>query len=192
VQLTEDTSRDFCSERAAELTSVDEYYRTFIGLRDGTGAPREVLWATIGPVALSDKHAELVRDVTPGGTFVRNADCPTSYGPGYRQRAMAERFDSKLVNLDSICRPSYRDTLVAIASLVTTSQSVEVVNLPDARLAQVRVTRGDGSVQECSAAAGDFLYEPSAEGRSARLYFLGSCLRRADDRELSVRVLCAG
>lgn len=192
VQLTEDTSRDFCSERAAELTSVDEYYRMFIGLRDGTGAPREVLWATIGPVALTDKHAELVRDVTPGGTFVRNADCPTSYGPGFRQRAMAERFDSKLVNLDSICRPSYRDTLVAIASLVTTSQSVEVVNLPDARLAQVRVTRGDGEVQECSAAAGDFLYEPSAEGRSARLYFLGSCLRRADDRELSVRVLCAG
>ena len=44
---------------------------------------------------------------------------PTSYGPGFRQRAMAERFDSGLENLDSICRPSYRDTLVSIASLAS-------------------------------------------------------------------------
>jgi hypothetical protein len=170
---------------------VDEYYRTFQGLRDGTGTPREVLWATIGPVALSDKHAELVKDVTPSGTYVRNADCPTSYGPGYRQRAMAERFDSRLENLDSICRPSYHDTLVAIATLVTTAQSVEVVNLPDPRLAQVQMVRADGSVQTCTASHGDFHYEPSAEGRPARLYFEGPCLRRADDQGLSVRVLCA-
>jgi hypothetical protein len=192
VTLTTDTSVDLCSEQADLLTSVDEYYRVFQGLRDGKGASREVLWATIGPVALSDKRAELVRDVTPGGTFVRNADCPTSYGPGYRQRAMAERFDSQLENLDSICRPSYRETLVAIATLVSTSQSLEVMSLPDPRLAQVLVTRGDGTVQKCSAVGGDFRYEPSAEGRSARLYFLGSCLRRADDQGLRVRLLCAG
>lgn len=191
VALTQDTSRDLCTEQADRLTSVDAYYQTFQGLKDGTGASREVMWATIGPVALSDKHAELVKDVTPSGTFVRNADCPTSYGPGYRQRAMAERFDSRLDNLDSICRPSYRDTLVAIATLVTTAQSVEVVNLPDPRLAQVQMVRGDGSVQTCTASHGDFRYEPSAEGRSARLHFQGPCLRRADDQGLSVRVLCA-
>lgn len=187
VVLTDDTSRDFCTEQGDKLTPVEAYYQRFLALRDGTGAPREVLWATIGPVALSDKRAELVTD----GAYVRNADCPTSYGPGYRQRAMAELFDSRLENLDSICRPSYRDTLVAIATMVTTAQSVEVVNLPDPALVQVRVTRGDGTVETCSTAGGGLRYEPSAEGRAARLYFLGPCRRRADDRELSVRLLCA-
>ncbi len=192
VALTGDTSRDFCTEQGEKLTTVEDYYRMFQGLRDSTGASREVLWATIGPVGLSDKKAELVQDVTPTGTFVRNVDCPTSYGPGYRQRALAERFDNRLENLDSICRASYRETLVHIAGMVTTAQSVEVVNLPDPRLVQVEVTRGNGDVQKCSAVGGDFRYEPSAEGRPARLFFLGSCLRRADDQGLNVRLLCAG
>lgn len=192
VALREDPSTDYCSRDAHLLTSVDDYYALFQGLHDETGASREVLWATIGPVALSDKRAELVYDTTPQGTFVRNVDCPTSYGPGYRQRAMAEKFDRQTVNLDSICRPSYRDTLLGIAALATVAQSVDVVNLPDPRLARVEVTRADGSVQACSVAAGDLRYEPSAEGRSARLYFLGSCLRRVGDTKVDVKVLCAG
>jgi hypothetical protein len=192
VALTEDTSVDLCSEQADRLTSVDEYFSLFQDLHDSTGASREVLWATIGPVALSDKRAGPVQDVTPDGTFVRNVDCPTSYGPGIRQRAMAARFDEDLNNLDSICKAGYQQTLLNIAALATVAQSIEVVNLPDPRLAQVELTRAGGAVERCSVAAGDLRYEPSAEGRSARLYFLGSCLRRADDEKVEVKVLCAG
>ncbi|NMO21029.1 VWA domain-containing protein [Pyxidicoccus fallax] len=192
VTLTDDTSVDLCSEQADRLTSVDEYFSIFQGLHDSTGASREVLWATIGPVALTDKRAGPVQDVTPDRTYVRNVDCPTSYGPGIRQRAMTEKFDESFNNLDSICKSGYRDTLLNIAALATVAQSIEVVNLPDPRLATVEVTRAGGEVERCSVAAGDLRYEPSGEGRSARLYFLGSCLRRADDEKVEVKVLCAG
>ncbi|QRO02706.1 VWA domain-containing protein [Archangium violaceum] len=191
VTLTEDTSRDLCSEQADRLTPVAEYARLFRNLGDGKGGTREVLWATIGPVALTDKRAELVLDRTTQGTFVRNVDCPTSYGPGYRQREMASLFDTGLKNLDSICRASFRETLVSIATLARTSQSIEVVNLPDGRLAQVRVTREDGEVQTCSVAGGDLTYTPSEEGRAARLYFQSSCPRRPTDQKLEVKLLCA-
>jgi len=191
VMLTEDTSRDLCSEQADRLTPLREYVQVFRNLDDGRGSAREVLWATIGPVALGDKRAEAVLDLTPQGTFVRNVDCPTSYGPGYRQREMASLFDSGLKNLDSICRASFRETLVSIATLARTSQSIEVVNLPDARLAQVLVTREDGSVQTCSVPGGDLTYEPSADGRAARLYFQSSCARKPTDKKLEVKLLCA-
>ncbi|MCY1077889.1 VWA domain-containing protein [Archangium lansingense] len=191
VLLTEDTSVDLCSEQADRLTPVQEYVRLFRNLDDGRGSAREVLWATIGPVALGDKRAEAVQDRTPQGTVVRNVDCPTSYGPGFRQREMAERFDSGLKNLDSVCRASFRETLVSIATLARTSQSIEVVNLPDARLAQVLVTREDGTVQTCSVAGRDLTYEPAAEGRAARLYFQSSCERRPTDKKLEVKLLCA-
>ncbi|EPX56840.1 putative lipoprotein [Cystobacter fuscus DSM 2262] len=191
VALTTDTSRDLCSEQADQLTPVREYYQLFRGLVDGTGATREVLWATIGPVGLTDKRAELVTDTTSQGTFVRNADCPTSYGPGYRQREMASLFDSGLRNLDSVCRANFRDTLVSIASVARTSQSIEVMNLPDPRLAQVRVTREDGSIQTCSVVGGDVSYVPSAQGRAARLYFQSSCPRQLTDQKIEVKLLCA-
>jgi hypothetical protein len=192
VVLTEDTSRDLCSEQAASLTSVEDYLNIFQGLRDSTGGSREVLWAVIGPVALSDKRAGVVKDTTPQGTFVRNVECPTSYGPGFRHRAMAEHFDSQLLNLDSICKASYRDTLVAIAELAAVSQSIDVMNLPDPRLAQVKLTRGDGTVQTCSVAGGSLRYDASGEDRPARLFFMGDCLRRQDDRAIEVKLLCAG
>ncbi|OJT22012.1 hypothetical protein BO221_25055 [Archangium sp. Cb G35] len=191
VLLTEDTSQDLCSEQSDRLTPVREYVRIFRNLDDGRGSAREVLWATIGPVGLTDKEVGTVLDRTPQGTFVRNVDCPTSYGPGFRQKEMASQFDTGLKNLDSICRPSFRETLVSIATLARTSQSIEVVNLPDARLAQVRVTREDGTVQTCSVAGGDLTYEPSAEGRAARLYFQSSCPRQPTDQKLEVKLLCA-
>jgi hypothetical protein len=191
VTLTEDTSKDLCSEQAASLTPVEEYYDTFQGLRDSKGAAREVIWATIGPVALSDKRAGTVQDVTPTGTFVRNVECPTSYGPGFRHRAMSERFEPQLRNLDSICKANYRATLVAIAELAAVPQSIEVMNLPDPRLAQVLLTRGNGAVQKCSVAAGTLRYDPSGESRPARLFFLGDCVRRQDDRSIDVKLFCA-
>lgn len=192
VGLTGDTTRDICSEEADKLTPAREYFQLLRNLRDGAGRPREVLWATIGPVALSDKRAGVVLDTTaPEGPVVRNVDCPTSYGPGFRQREMASLFDSGLKNLDSICRASFRDTLVSIATLARTSQSIEVVNLPDPRLVQVQVTREDDSVQTCSVAGGDLTYEPSTEELPARLFFQSSCERRPTDKKIEVKVLCA-
>ncbi|MDC0707744.1 VWA domain-containing protein [Stigmatella sp. ncwal1] len=191
VILTADTSRDLCSEQADTLTSVDEYFQIFQSLRDGRGASREVLWATIGPVGLSTKEAKLIKDTSQGTTYVRNVDCPTSYGPGIRQRAMAERFNSTLANLDSICKANYRESLVSIAALAAISQSVEVMNIPDPLLAQVLVSRGDGTVQKCSVAGGDLRYDASGEDRPARLFFLGNCLRKADDQAVEVKLLCA-
>lgn len=192
VALDQDTSHDLCTDQADKLTSVDEYFNIFQGLKDSTGGAREVLWATIGPVGLTDKGVGQVQDSTPQGVFVRNVDCPTSNGAGIRHRAMAERFDSRLENLDSICKQNYRDSLVKIAGLAAISQSIEVMNLPDPRLAQVLVTRADGTVQTCSVAAGELRYDTSGENRPARLFFLGDCLRRGDDKGIEVKLLCAG
>ncbi|MGE6758935.1 VWA domain-containing protein [Corallococcus interemptor] len=192
VYLGQDRAVDSCTEQGDKLTPVSEYYQAFQGLKDSRGASREVLWATIGPVALTDKRAEVTTTTEGGTTYVRNVDCPTSYGPGYRQSDMAKAFDATRANLDSICKPSYQQTLLDIAELATVAQSVSVVNLPDPRLAVVYVTRSDGSVQTCTAANGDFRYEPPTDGRSARIFFLGPCLRRVGDTKVEVKVLCAG
>ncbi|RKH63005.1 VWA domain-containing protein [Corallococcus llansteffanensis] len=192
VSLGLDPSVDACSQNADKLTPVEDYYKAFQGLHDGRGASREVLWATIGPVALTDKRAEAVTETVGDKTYVRNVDCPTSYGPGYRQSAMATQFDATKANLDSICKSDYRQTLLDIAELATVAQSIDVVNLPDPRLAIVNVTRANGSVQTCSVANGDLRYEPSGEDRAARLFFLGPCLRRVGDTKVEVKVLCAG
>ncbi|NPD22935.1 VWA domain-containing protein [Corallococcus exiguus] len=192
VALGEDRAVDSCTEQGDKLTPVSEYYQAFQSLRDSQGVSREVLWATIGPVAVTDKRAELIVDTTSGTTYVRNVDCPTSYGPGYRQSDMAKAFDVTRANLDSICRTSYQQTLLDIADLATVAQSVAVVNLPDPRLAVVNVTRADGSVQTCTAGNGDFRYEPPSGDRSARIFFLGPCLRRVGDTKVEVKVLCAG
>lgn len=191
VALTTDTSRDLCTEQSDRLTSVDEYFRLFNRMPDGRGSSREVIWAAIAPVALSDKRAESTQDVTPSGTYVRNVDCPTSYGPGFRQREMASRFRPDLANLDSICKPSYRQSLVDIALLANTSQSLEVMSVPDARLLQVRLTRADDTTVVCSTLNNGLRYEPAEGGNPARVFFEGECVRRPDDRFLSVRLLCA-
>ncbi|NBD14000.1 MULTISPECIES: VWA domain-containing protein [Corallococcus] len=192
VTLTLDPSVDACTAQGDKLTPVSTYYQYFQALHDSRGASREVLWATIGPVALTDKRAELTTETVGGTTYVRNVDCPTSYGPGYRQSDMAQAFDATRANLDSICKSSYQRTLLDIADMATVAQSVDVVNLPDPRLAVVYVTRADGSVQTCTVANGDIRYAPSGEDRSARLFFLGPCLRRVGDTKVEVKVLCAG
>ena len=82
--------------------------------------------------------------------------------------------------------------LERIASIAVTSQSIEVMNLPDPALAQVQLTRADGQVQTCTTSGGQLAYEPAAEGRSARLLFQGDCLRRNTDQSIHVRLFCAG
>lgn len=188
VAVGTDPSRDWCNEREEDLTPVADYVAAFSSLTDSTGAAREVLWASIAPVALDDKRAEAVVD----GDQLRNVGCPTSRGPGLRQRAMAEAFDPSLRNLDSICRPSYRESLIAIAAIANENQTVEVKNLPDPGLLQVRITRGDGTVQTCTESNGGFTYSPPViEGEVGRIHFSADCPRRTDDQSVELMLLCA-
>ncbi|HLT29901.1 MAG TPA: vWA domain-containing protein [Myxococcaceae bacterium] len=188
VAVGTDPSRDWCNERAEDLTPVSAYVDAFHALSDTTGARREVLWASIAPVALEDKRAEAVVD----GTQLRNVGCPTSRGPGLRQREMAEAFDPSLRNLDSICRPSYRESLIAIAAIANENQTVEVRNLPDPGLLQVRITRADGTVQTCTESNGGFTYSPPLrEDESGRIHFTAECPRRTDDQSVELMLLCA-
>lgn len=188
VAVGTSASRDWCNEQSDKLTPVEAYAEAFLGLTDETGAPREILWASIAPVALSDKRAAAVVD----NGQVRNEDCATSRGPGLRQRAMASIFDPGLRNLDSICRTSYRQSLIDIAAIANENQTVEVSNLPDPGLLQVRITRADGSVQLCTAGNGGFTYSaPVLEGEKGRIHFSAECPRRQDDRRVDLALLCA-
>lgn len=56
----------------------------------------------------------------------------------------------------------------------------------------MELTRANDEVERCSVAAGDLRYEASTEAYPARLFFQSSCLRRADDKKVEVKVLCAG
>ncbi|MGA9522112.1 MAG: VWA domain-containing protein [Myxococcaceae bacterium] len=188
VEVGTQSGRDYCTEQSASLGPVQAYVDIFKGLKDGTGAHREVLWAAIAPVSVNTKQAQSV--VVDG--VVRNIDCPTSYQPGYRQREMAEQFDAALANLDSICRDSYRDTLLAIAQIANSRQSLEVDNVPDPRLLKVEVTRADGEVQVCTLANGGITFDEGSETHPSRVQFTESCPRRASDLGVSLKMLCAG
>jgi hypothetical protein len=124
------------------------------------------------------------------GGQVRNIDCPNSNAPGTRHRAMAEMFDPSLVNLDSICRPSFHDTLVNIAQLASVSQTLEITNVPDPRMLQIAVTRQNGTVQVCTLQSGLARFEPPTANLLGRVVFGPSCLRRSDDTKVEVKMLC--
>ena len=170
--------RDFCGEQSAQLTPVDTYF-TFL-----QGLPKQVAWAAIAPVSTVDKRAESVVI----NNQVQNADCPTSFQPGFRHHEMALKFDPSLTNLDSICKPSYRQSLLQIAQIANLAQVLEVPNVPDPVLLRVDITRADGSTQPCTMANGGIEYDVATE----QVRFLGTCVRRADDTDVQVRLICAG
>ncbi|MHB8875632.1 MAG: vWA domain-containing protein [Myxococcaceae bacterium] len=190
VYVGGDRSVDYCNTQGNSLTPVLDYHTVISEqLKDGTGAVREVVWATIGPVDIDTKQAQAV--VVGGG--LQNLGCPTSFGPGLRHRQMAEYFDSSLANLDSICKGSYRDTLVTIAGLANISQTLEVTNVPDHRLLVLDIIRRDGSKQPCTVSNGGISgYDEATGDQPARIHFDGDCRRRADDKEVVIRMLCAG
>jgi hypothetical protein len=188
VYIGTSTSTDYCTNQSSKLTPVTTYRDLFRDLKDGTGALRPFLWASIAPVAVGTKVAQ----ATLVNGVVRNVDCPTSFQPGFRHREMASYFDSDLNNLDSICNPSYRDSLLAIASLAITDQSVEVSdNVPDARLLKVELERTDGTKEACTTLNGGIRFEEGTATRKPRIHFQGSCVRRVDDKSIAIQMLCA-
>lgn len=188
VGIGADTSRNYCREQEAKLTPVERYFALFRGLEDSRGRLRDVAYASIAPVARSDKRAEEILD----GAQVRNADCPTSFQPGYRHFQMAKLFDPALQNLDSICNASFQQSLERIARLATVNQLIEVNGVPDPALLQVVITRAGGTVQVCTTFNGGIAFEEPVEGSSGRILFQPACLRRSDDERVEVKLFCAG
>jgi hypothetical protein len=182
-----DLNRDYCTEQSAKLTSVSDYFNLFKGLRDDAGQSRVTLWAGIAPVSTVNKEAALVID----STGAHNIDCPTSRGPGLRQREMAALFDPTLKNLDSICKSSFRDSLVDIAAIANETQVLDVSGIPDPRLVLVELTRASGEVQRCTIANGGIKYEASTQDAPSRIIFQPTCQRSRDDKFVSVKLFCA-
>ncbi|MFZ5470678.1 MAG: VWA domain-containing protein [Myxococcota bacterium] len=189
VTVGSDPRRDYCTEQTNSLTPLLEYHQIFSTLKDGTGATREIVWATIGPVGVSSKQVQSV----VVDNHVANVDCPTSYQPGFRQRQLAEMFNDSLANLDSICKPSYRETLVAIAGLANISQTLEVRNVPAPELLQLEIIRFDDSSELCTLSNGGLTaYDEPTADQPGRIHFGNQCRRRIDDKEVRIKLICAG
>jgi hypothetical protein len=178
-----------CTVNEMSLTTVSEYHRLFTEqLRNDDGTPREVIWTAIAPVSIVNKSAQAFVD----GTQVRNVDCPTSNQGGFRHRQMAELFDPTLTNLDSICRDSFRDTLITIAQLASVAQTIELKNIIDKNLMQFVITRKSGAQEICTESNGGIVSFVKSEDRNAwKVQFGNQCRRRADDQAVNVRMLCA-
>jgi hypothetical protein len=186
--------QDFCTNHEDLLTPVGDYVTAFTRLDDGMGRPREILWGAIAPVSISGKLAQRVSGhLADGGPITQNIDCPTSGGPGFRHREMALAFDPTLTNLDSICKPDYHDSLVAIAEIASIPQTLTLTdNVPDPRLLEIDIARAGGSVERCSLSNGGFLYEPGVGTEKPTVRFQQQCLRRTTDTGVTVKLLCAG
>ncbi|GMU63431.1 MAG: hypothetical protein AMXMBFR34_51940 [Myxococcaceae bacterium] len=189
VVVSDDPAVNECTRQANSLTPVPEYFRLFTQeLKNGDGSPKEGIFAAIAPVGIDTKAA---MEIVDNGK-VKNIDCPTSNQGGLRMKQMAELFDPTLANLDSICRSSFRETLIAIAELASVSQFIEVKNVPDERMLQVNITRKDGALQPCTIAnQGIVSYTKGAAGAAAKVRFGNQCRRRADDQKVQIGLLCA-
>jgi hypothetical protein len=189
VRISDNPAIADCTQQSMSLTTVSEYHRLFTQeLTNSDGLPKEVIWTAIAPVGRGTKAAmELVEDGR-----VKNIDCPTSVQGGFRHRQMAELFDPTLTNLDSICRDSFRQTLITIAELASVSQQIEVKNAPDTRMLQFSITRKDNTVVQCTQTNGGLESVTAVEGsNTTRIRFGGQCRRRADDQGIGIKLLCA-
>ncbi len=178
-----------CTVNELQLTPVNEYHRMFTeDLKNADGTAKEVIWTAIAPVSVNSKAAMAIVD----NGQVRNIDCATSNQAGIRHRAMAEAFDTTLVNLDSICRTSFRETLINIAQLASVAQTIEIKNVPDERLMQFAITRKTGEVENCTLAnEGIVKFSRNNEGTAAKVQFGNQCRRRADDQAIVIKMICA-
>lgn len=205
VLVGPDLTIDYCDDQRDQLTPVSDYLALFRGLKDSLGRPREVAFAAIAPVAMSTREvARVDGQVIDGDGFQQpgfhNIDCPTSLGVGRRIVEFAQAFADIQTNVDSICDPSYRDTLLAFARYAEASNEYELkVPPPDPNLLIVELTRKDGTAQRCAyresapteADAGWFEYAPPKDGASARILLRGTCVRRPDDQRLAFNLICA-
>ncbi|MFT3835711.1 MAG: VWA domain-containing protein [Myxococcaceae bacterium] len=198
VHIGDDPSVDDCLDQQNSETPVSEYFRIFTqDAKDTQGNTREIIWGEIAAVSTVNKMPGTFMDPNPPNQ-IRNIDCPTSNAPAYRHFAMAQNFDPSLQNLDSICRldvngnPDYVQTLINLADLANIAQVLEVNGVPDPRMLQMAITRADGNVQLCTQANGGLgTWDAPTAGQPGRIHFNASCKRRADDRAIAIKMLCA-
>ena len=179
-----------CTVNALQLTTVSEYHRMFTqDLKNSDGVAKELIWTAIAPVGIDTKAAMALVD----NGQVRNIDCPTSNQGGFRHRQMAEMFDPSLINLDSICKSSFRDTLIAIAQLASVAQTIEVKNIADLNLMAFNIARKDGTAVNCTTSNGGIIVPEggASSGASVKVRFQNQCKRRADDKSIVIKQLCA-
>ena len=187
VTVGDDPLVDDCLNQINSLTPVADYFDLFHGgLKDSRGQTRDVIWTAVAAVSTVNKSAMAVVE----GGQVRNVDCHTSNAPAFRHRRMAELFDSSLVNLDSICRDNYRNTLLTIAQLASVSQSLDITGVPDPQMLQISITRQSGVVQTCTLSSGLERFEPPTANLRGRVFFGSDCRRRADDLKVEINMLC--
>jgi hypothetical protein len=150
------------------------------------GEPKDLFVAAIASVDPVTRQPSVCR-VEGTGARVEHA--------AYRYASFVGAFGERGL-LDSVCKASYSDTLVEIASRI--SQVVPLAGEPaDPRLLAVAVIRPDGTRQPCtvrtegSPAAADVTYLPPSGARPPALQFGGACSLGMGDR-LDVKLICVG
>ncbi|HEU4384674.1 MAG TPA: hypothetical protein VFR85_14395 [Anaeromyxobacteraceae bacterium] len=119
--------------------------------------------------------------------------CGTAFDKADRYAAFVSAFGAVGL-IDSICNSSFRDTLIAIATLI--GQEVPLAQEPaDWRLLTVAVVKPGGGRVACTlgTAGGstDVVYAPATPTKSATLTFGGACTLSAGD-QIDLKILCAG
>ena len=66
------------------------------------------------------------------------------------------------------------------------------MNVPDPRLLRLDVERGDGTIDICTLDNGGIQFSAATEKRKARVYFQAQCVRKPTDKQVSVKLFCAG
>lgn len=174
-------------EGRAKLAPVQEYVDFLNGLDDGTGSGRlrDVSLAILGPVSRTvlDNEGRPVAERCSGSST-------EAYGTGQRHveavTGMAERG-----LIASICEDEYGPALQKIAELVAAPQTLDLPQPPpDGHLVLVKVTRADGSTEDCTFGDG-FDFEAASGSAPARITMQGHCrLRRGD--QIDLKLACAG
>jgi hypothetical protein len=174
------TSSTQCRGQAASLVPVQsfvDFLRAPIA-----GEPREVAVTAIIAV---DRE-----------TRARGTSCPTALSPGVRYWDFARAFGQQSL-VDSICNPTFRDSLEDIAGLI--AQNVTLSQAPaDVRLLQVAVEAQNGTTTTCrvgpaggDVSTADAVYSAPGAGRAPALQFQNSCVLHPGDR-VRLQILCAG
>lgn len=186
-----DPAVDYCDNQRDLLTPPAEYRDLWRTLAVARGT-RDVLLGAIAPVDIKPPHLAEPAPPPP----VRARGCPTSFGVGRRLRAMAHLADPAgthpdAIYLDSICNPSFQETLVRIADAVQVTPTLELsAPPPDGRMLFAEIHRADGATVDSCSDGNGLHYVPAAGDAKATITFEGTCERRADDRTIDLKLLC--
>lgn len=126
--------------------------------------------------------------------------CATAYDGADRYEELVNALGGLRTRLDSVCAPSFADSLAAIAELLV-PQTLTLEGAPaDYRLLSVAVDRASGGGRvscavalegDPAASSADAVYTPSADGRLPALTFQNAC-RLSQGDAVDLRVVCAG